>query len=256
MADHLTEEEQIETIKRWWSENWLSLVLPIVVVISGYVGWNLWQDHKLASAQAASDKYQTLVEFYRSPEFGESQQGQALLLAEEISSTYSSSLYADLSMLLAARIYVDQNKLDDAEALLSSVAEKGKTEAITQLAKARLARVLLASGEYAEASALVANAGHESVKSLYAEIRGDIYLAQEQHGAARTAYQEALTSLSQDQANRAGIIQFKLQGVAQVAEPEATENAETAAENGAEESTSPEGTSQNSEESAEAAQES
>ena len=36
MAQHLTEEEQIEALKRWWKENWLSIVLPIVVAVVGY----------------------------------------------------------------------------------------------------------------------------------------------------------------------------------------------------------------------------
>jgi len=215
VADHLTEEEQIEAIKRWWKENWLSLVLPIVLAIAGYTGWNMWQDHKLKSAQMASDKYQALLSFYESPTFTESQRGQALLLADEIASEYSNSLYADLSLMLAARIAVEQNELGKAGELLTTVVENGKTDAMVQLAKARLAKVFLADGKLDQAAALVSSSSHDSAKSLYAEIRGDIYLAQGQHAAARTAYEEALASLMPDQANHAAIIQFKLRGVAQ-----------------------------------------
>lgn len=215
MADHLTEEEQIEAIKRWWKENWLSLVLPIVVAIAAYTGWNFWQDQKAQSAQMASEKYQTLLGFFEAPSLSESEQGQALLLAEEIASSYSGSLYADLSRLIAARVAVEKNDLGKAQEILLAVVDEGKTDAVVQVAKARLARVHLSEGRYDQAAALVDSTDHESTKSLYAEIRGDAYLAKGQHDAARTAYEEALASLTPNQANQAAIVQFKLQGIAQ-----------------------------------------
>jgi predicted negative regulator of RcsB-dependent stress response len=215
VADHLTEEEQIEAIKRWWKENWLSLVLPIVLAALAYTGWNVWQDRKETSAKLASDQYQNLLNFYQAPEFSESQRGQALLLAEQIANEHSGSLYADLSLLLAARLSVEGNELDEAQQKLEAVIDSNKRESEVQIAKARMAKVLLAKGQYNEALGLVPASAADSARALYAEIRGDIYLAQEQHSAARTAYEEALTSLSPSEANHAAIIQFKLQGVAQ-----------------------------------------
>ena len=46
MADHLSEEEQIEAFKRWWAENGLQTLLSIVLVVGGYFGWQGWQQHQ------------------------------------------------------------------------------------------------------------------------------------------------------------------------------------------------------------------
>ena len=44
MADHITEEEQIEALKRWWDENGKQVVLAIVLTVGGYFGWQAWTD--------------------------------------------------------------------------------------------------------------------------------------------------------------------------------------------------------------------
>ena len=42
MADHITEEEQIEALKRWWDENGkqtiLAIVLTLVAILAGKPG--------------------------------------------------------------------------------------------------------------------------------------------------------------------------------------------------------------------------
>ena len=38
MAEDITEEEQIEALKRWWAENGMQTVLAVVLVIGGYFG--------------------------------------------------------------------------------------------------------------------------------------------------------------------------------------------------------------------------
>ena len=57
MALNAAEEETVEALKKWWDENGKQLVLMIVVVVAGYTGWLLWQNSRLASADAASDLY-------------------------------------------------------------------------------------------------------------------------------------------------------------------------------------------------------
>jgi len=215
VADHLTEEEQIETIKRWWSENWLSLVLPIVIAIAGYSGWNFWQQQKLDASHNASDQYQTLLSFVEKPELSESERGQAILLAQSIDENYSSSLYADLSALIAAKLAVDSDDLDLAESTLRGVVDDAKTPSTADIAKARLAQVLLAKEKTDEALQLVASTDSDAMKALYAEIRGDALIAKGNNAAAKTAYEEALSSLLPEQSGYAAIIQFKMQGVSQ-----------------------------------------
>ena len=62
MADHLSEEEQIEAVKRWWAANGMQTILAVVLVIGGYFGWQAWTDHVDDQAAAASLVYQEMLD--------------------------------------------------------------------------------------------------------------------------------------------------------------------------------------------------
>ena len=47
MAELLTEEEQVEQLKKWWKENGLSIVGGVVVGLALVFGWRSWQHHQL-----------------------------------------------------------------------------------------------------------------------------------------------------------------------------------------------------------------
>jgi Uncharacterized protein conserved in bacteria len=215
VADHITEEEQIEALKTWWNDNWVSIVLPILIVIIGYAGWNLWGGYKESKAAEASKQFETLMNTYQdtsAPLTGE-QKTELGVIANDVAAERSGTLYADMANLILARLSVEDNQLDAAESRLQSVVDGGSNLAMQELAKARLARVLSAKGEYDAALAAVANPTSDSYKSLYAEIRGDIYLAQSKMAEANTAYSMALDTLPPSEFNRRGLIQLKLDAV-------------------------------------------
>ena len=62
MADHITEEEQIEALKRWWDENGKQVVLAIVLTVGGYFGWQAWTDYVEEKTAAASLVYQEMLD--------------------------------------------------------------------------------------------------------------------------------------------------------------------------------------------------
>ena len=51
MADHLTEEEQIEALKAWWAENGVKTLVSIVLIVGGYFSYQ-----SLGSKQTASSR--------------------------------------------------------------------------------------------------------------------------------------------------------------------------------------------------------
>ena len=217
MAEHLTEEEQVESLKRWWNENWLSIVLPIVLALGGYGGWNAWQNHQVGQAQAASDQYQALTRAAETqPGIAMSAEQQETVggLAETLIADHDGTLYADMAKLMLARVLVESKELEAAQGYLQQVSSEGANASMQQLAKARLARVLSAKGETEKALSLVAQAQDESYQALFAEVRGDIYLSQGKAPAANTAYSAALELLPPSEFNRRSLIQLKLDSVA------------------------------------------
>jgi len=218
VADHLTEEEQVEALKRWWNENWLHVVLPIVLVLAGYFGWNSWQNHQQAQAAAASNLYQNLTTEAQLPpgeSFSPDQKTKIAELANQLIENHPGTLYADMANLLLARIHVQDKQFDQAVTRLQAVAEGGENESIRELAKARWARVLNAKGEGEQALNLLASTPDDAYKSLYEEIRGDIYLSSGEKKAAHTAYLAALESLPPSEFNRRSLIELKMNAVAQ-----------------------------------------
>lgn len=213
MSDHITEEEQIEAIKRWLSENWVSIVLPISLVLVGYFSWNFWGDYKTNRASAASEQYQMLVDAL-DDKTGTGLSDKALetarSLADGVLSQYDDTLYADLTNLIVAKLDVDAGKLDAAKARLQAVVSQHAAPASLSLAKARLAKIELALGNYDQALTYVNAADSDSSKALYAEIRGDIYHAKGDMDAANTAYKDALINLTQQQQSRSGLLQLKI----------------------------------------------
>jgi predicted negative regulator of RcsB-dependent stress response len=97
-----------------------------------------------------------------------------------------------MAALSAARASFESGDLGAAKTQLQWVIDNAKEDEMRDVARLRLAGVLLDEKKYDDALALV-NAGHGAAFSgLYADLKGDILLAQGKRGEARGAYQQAL----------------------------------------------------------------
>ena len=213
MTAHLTEEEQLEALKRWWSENGTSTVVGVALAVSGYLGWGFWQDKQQADAEAASASYQTLMEAVIAEPgqaLSEEKSATANHLAEELKTQHSDSLYASQAALFKAKLAVESGDLAAAAGELQWVIAQNVEPSMTLLTRSRLARVQLDLGEHDKALATVADANSGSFKALFAEIRGDVLLAQGKDSEARAAYQLAADNLIPEQAGRRPLLEMKI----------------------------------------------
>ncbi len=185
--DH-TDEEQLERLKEWWSKNGKFVVAGLVVGLAAVIGTRLWTDSRHRTAEAASLQYEQLLQLVEQGNTGEAEQLAGTLLTQ-----YSSTPYATLAKLILARLKVEQEDLAAAEALLRQVVEGADQEAIREIARMRLARVLLADGKPDAAWSAIQGAGSSVNQADLEIIRGDIYLAQGKRAEARAAYERALT---------------------------------------------------------------
>lgn len=199
MAELRTEEEQIEAIKSWWKENGRSLLLAVAVAIAGVVGWQAWQKRVEVQSNNASVTYQELLQAVTALRGAPDDQAQATTaehLAGVLQDDYSSTGYASLGAMLMARVAVDAGDLDKALTQLDWARQNAKDEELKQLATVRSARIKLAQGDAAAASSLLAQASADHFSSAYAELHGDILVAQGQLAEARQAYAKALETAS------------------------------------------------------------
>lgn len=187
MEGYQSEEEQVEAIKKWWRENGRSIIVGAIIGIGAVFGWRGWQDYQMQTNAQASVIFAQLVQNLAGGQ-AESATQQGKVLRDDFSST----AYAVFAALAEARNQVEQGKIDAAKSQLNWVLEQGTTAGFQQIARLRLARLLLAEGDLDGATALLDQGIPGAFAGDYAALRGDIALAQQDTETAIRAYQLAL----------------------------------------------------------------
>lgn len=188
-AYDLEEQEQIDNLKAWWNQHGgkvASIVMALAIGVASWQGWNWYQDQQAAKAGVLFSKlHQALMA---------NQPQQVRALAGELMEKYGSTNYAVLGALLAARSSFDANDLKTARAQLSWAIERGEPE-VQDIARLRLAGVMLDEKEYDEALQTLTRKPGETFAPAYAELKADVLLAQGKREESRAAYQEAFALL-------------------------------------------------------------
>ncbi|WP_226702288.1 YfgM family protein [Microbulbifer elongatus] len=222
MADHLTEEEQIESLKRWWKENGTGIVTGVALALAGYFGWQWWQGKERSDAEAASNVYQGFVEAISANE-GQPDNKQlttAQSLARELKDDFAGRIYAAQASLQLAGLAAQKNDLETAAKELQWVLENSDDEALQLVAKRRLAAVKAARGETKEALELVQGDVPPAFAALFAETRGDILVQQGDKEGARAAYQQARAQLLPEQAAGSRLLDLKIENLGEAPQVE------------------------------------
>lgn len=187
MVDYATEEEQVEALKRWWSENGKSIVAGAALGILALVGWRGWTWHQETQALEASSLYDQV-----SARIRDGDREALVSAAEQLRDDYGSTTYASLAALAAARAAVDAGEPDAAAEWLRWAMENGDDARLEYLARGRLARVEAADGRIDEGLALLDVDPPAAWAGLYGEIRGDLLTEKGDREAAVEAYRAAL----------------------------------------------------------------
>jgi len=204
---HQTEEQQVEAIKTFWSENGNAIIAGLVIGFSGFIGLNYYNDYKLQQELNTSEAYQTMMEASTEEGANFEAAGNAFIAENDASS------YAMLTSIALAKEAAENQNWAKAETYLSTTIEKSVDDGIKAIATVRLARVQLQLEKYEAALATLAPELPESFDASVEEIKGDIYFKQGKSELARTAYQAAIDGAS-DSSNPA--LQMKLDNLAQV----------------------------------------
>lgn len=189
-AYDLEEQEQLDELKTWW-KRYSSVVTAILfaatVGLAGWQGWDWWQRNQAAQASAIFGSLQQAARQNDAKRVRE--------LAGELIDKYAGSSYAVMGALLSARVQMDNGDGKNAQAQLSWAATHAKDVGLRDLARLRLAVVLLDQKAFDEALKQLAIAPSASFVARYAELRGDILAAQGKPAEAVTAYTAGIEKL-------------------------------------------------------------
>lgn len=199
------EQESIESVKAWWAKwgnatTWI--VLAVLIVAAGYNGWNFWQRRQAAEASVLYDHLQQAV---NGPD-------QALVarMASDMEDKFGGTAYAQMGALAAAKSLYAAGNAAGAKTQLQWVIDHAKDDEYKQIAKLRLALVLLDEKNYDAGLKLLANAPLDAFKGVIADRRGDLLAAQGKRDDARASYKVALDALPANDTSARQLVQFKL----------------------------------------------
>jgi predicted negative regulator of RcsB-dependent stress response len=211
MAYDLQEQEQLEELKAWWKDYGKLVILGVTVaalVIAGFQGWRYYRHGQSLAAVAL---YEQLEQAERAGD-----RKKVRDIAGEIVARYGSTPYGAFAALSAARVSFEGGDLAEAKARLTWVVEHARRDEIRDVARLRLAGVLLDEKNYGEALKLLEAKPEESMAGLYADLKGDILVAQGKSADARNAYQLALDRSEAGSPYRA-TLQLKLDSLGEAA---------------------------------------
>jgi predicted negative regulator of RcsB-dependent stress response len=205
-----SEQEQLETIQKWLKTHGPGIIAGIAIGLALIGGWRFWQGYEQRQAENASALYDSLVRAVRADDAPKAA-GPAAVLKDD----YAGSAYSALAALLLAKQAAEDNDYAKARAELEWVIAHSRLPELVDIARLRLARVLLAQEQFAEARAQLDQIKSTSLTAEVEELKGDIYLATNEPQQARTAYEAARAAAGSGAGG--SLLQLKLDSLAPAA---------------------------------------
>jgi predicted negative regulator of RcsB-dependent stress response len=208
MALDLEEQEQVAELKAWWRQHGNLIVSAVLACALAFAAWQGWRWYQANQAAQAAGLYESLA---RAAQAGD---GKALRdAAGSLIESYPRTLYAAMGALVAARFHFDRNDLKAAKTQLAWVIERSASEDFKDVARLRLAAVLLDEKAYDEALKVLDEKHGPAYDAQFTALRGDVLVAKGQPAEARTAYQAAIEKAAKDQGTFRESVRMRLEAL-------------------------------------------
>jgi predicted negative regulator of RcsB-dependent stress response len=200
----LQEQEQLEALKAWWKDNRNGVVGALLVVVIVVGGWRGWQYYQHQQADEAATLYRQFIE-----QLGSNDTKRVNDAAVAMADKFASTAYAARAMLLAAQVNEHGKDVARAKTQLQWVIDNAGEATLKDVARLRLAAVLLDEKNYVDALKLLEAKHPDAFDGLYADLRGDVLSAQGKMDEARSSYKLAYEKIDAQSMYR-NLIQMKL----------------------------------------------
>ena len=206
----LQEQEQIDALKAWWKDNGnavLGALLIVVVVMGGWRGWQYYQGKQASEAAALYQQFTMQLASNDARRINDA--------AAAVMDKFASTGYAPRAALLAAQVNEQglangqSRDMARAKTQLQWVIDHASEAGLKEVARLRLAAVLLDEKNDADAMKLLDAKHAASFDALYADLKGDVLSAQGKAEEARSAYKLAYEKIDANSMYR-NLIQMKM----------------------------------------------
>jgi len=201
----LEEQEQLAALKAWWSRYGGFVTAIVVVIAVAITTWTAWTWYQRDQSIQASNVYEQLQKAARASDVKAVQE-----LVGNILEHYSSSAYAPMAALLAAKIHFQAGDLKTAKVQLQWAMEHARSKEVKEISRLRLSVLLIDEGSLEDASKLLGTKPMEGFSGLFGVVRGDLLVAQNKLSEARGTYKTALESVGKLDPSIRELLQLKL----------------------------------------------
>jgi predicted negative regulator of RcsB-dependent stress response len=202
--DYLTDDEQLEHVKRAVAENWVWVAGGIILGAALIFGYRYYDSYRNERALRAAAQFDDMTAALQQNDKARSRQIAAGLIKD-----FPSSPYADQAQLVLARLFVEEDQLGAAAQPLTRVMNESKDSELRHIARLRLARVLIDAGKPDDALKTLSEDAPGAFAGLEHEVRGDAFHAKKDFKSARAEYQEALLDAAAGNVD-AALLQLKI----------------------------------------------
>jgi predicted negative regulator of RcsB-dependent stress response len=182
----LQEQEQVEALKAWWQKNGKGTLLVAILTIIAFSGWQVWHTYKATQAHAAALMFSRLNQLTASGDAKQIDDAAGALIAE-----HPASPYAPRAAMIAAQADIKANDITHARERLQWAVDNAQEDDLKNMARLNLASLLLDQQDYTGAMAQLTGEHTDAFIPLFADLKGDVFLAQDKTDEARAAWQLA-----------------------------------------------------------------
>ena len=218
MSELYSTQEQGEQVKNWLRENGSAIVMGLVLAFGLMFGFKQWQAWETSKKQQASAEYQVLTSLIEA-----NNMDAAVANYEVLKSDFSKSSYTAMASMMMAKARLEAGQTDLAATALTQAMNNAEPAPVQIIARTRLARLRLSQGDADAAVKLLDGAPSDlGFEAQFAEIRGDIHLANGDTELAIQSYQASLDLLDEGVGNR-GYLTVKMEALGAGLTPQADE---------------------------------
>jgi predicted negative regulator of RcsB-dependent stress response len=201
----LEEQEQLATLKAWWKDNGNLVMTALSLVLIVFAAWQAWNYYQRNQAAQASGLYDAVQKAAAASDLKQVRESAGAILER-----YPRTTYAAMAALVSAKAHFQGGDLKTAHAQLAWVVENAKDEGLQDIARLRLASVMLDEKAYDDALKVLDATHGAAFDAPFLAVRGDVLVAQGKKDEARAAYKAALDKADVKDAGLSGFIQLRL----------------------------------------------
>ncbi len=211
-VEDLSEKEQLDQMRSWWSEYGNYVIGGIVIGIALIVGFNQWGSRVKTQQVEASELYESLREAVAADKTDDADES-----ASELFSKYENTAYPAKARLVMARVYMDKGRDQDAADALRAVVDADPDSELGLLARSRLAKVLLYQEKPQEVVDLLSPVDGQAFTSRFSETLGDAYAELGEFAKAKEAFSRAMEDSASSPTVDRSLLQMKINDLPEIA---------------------------------------